>query len=356
MRTLRQALLGAGCVLFELAAFTAQAGPASEAAGDLLGDSPHAGTVRARLLSEVAEIGAGETFLVGVLIEMDSGWHTYWENGGDAGLPTTIEWTLPEGWSAGPILWPTPAPVRRGRGSRHVRVRGRDVAPHRDRAAPGRRGERRDRRGRRLAPVQGHLHSRRRRRGDPAPDRDDVEAGGAEGRRAVHGGARAGAGSRGDGRESRNPGLPGPRRHRSRGQRRGGRGVLRAGRVERRGLRVLPAPDLRPLVPRRLLPLGRGEPGPPDSRGGGRRGRARIGRDAARSREASAPPTRSRCFSPSTSRSPSPRKDRPGWRARRRSSRTSVRCFPRPTRRRNRPARSARPDSSATSCSRFSAA
>src|SRR5262249_34906809 len=36
------------------------------------------------------------------------GWHTYWSNPGESGLPTTIEWSLPQGFVAGPILWPTP--------------------------------------------------------------------------------------------------------------------------------------------------------------------------------------------------------------------------------------------------------
>ncbi len=35
-------------------------------------------------------------------------WHTYWEYPGDAGLPTSIAWTLPDGFVAGPIQWPLP--------------------------------------------------------------------------------------------------------------------------------------------------------------------------------------------------------------------------------------------------------
>ena len=38
----------------------------------------------------------------------DAGWHTYWVNSGDSGLPTSIKWTLPPGFTAGPIQWPTP--------------------------------------------------------------------------------------------------------------------------------------------------------------------------------------------------------------------------------------------------------
>jgi DsbC/DsbD-like thiol-disulfide interchange protein len=39
---------------------------------------------------------------------MEEGWHTYWKNPGDSGLPTTIKWNLPEGFSAGEIQWPCP--------------------------------------------------------------------------------------------------------------------------------------------------------------------------------------------------------------------------------------------------------
>ena len=35
-------------------------------------------------------------------------WHTYWENGGDSGAGTKINWTLPSGITAGDILWPVP--------------------------------------------------------------------------------------------------------------------------------------------------------------------------------------------------------------------------------------------------------
>jgi thiol:disulfide interchange protein DsbD len=74
------------------------------------GPSPdaHEGAVTARLVSEVSAVAAGRPFRLAVDIRMAEGWHTYWENGGDAGLPTTIEWTLPEGFEAGPILWPVP--------------------------------------------------------------------------------------------------------------------------------------------------------------------------------------------------------------------------------------------------------
>jgi thiol:disulfide interchange protein DsbD len=35
-------------------------------------------------------------------------WHTYWKFPGDAGIPTEINWKLPDGWKVGEIQWPIP--------------------------------------------------------------------------------------------------------------------------------------------------------------------------------------------------------------------------------------------------------
>jgi thiol:disulfide interchange protein DsbD len=45
---------------------------------------------------------------------MDPGWHTYWRNPGDAGLPTRAKWTLPEGFRAGELQWPRPGQFNTG--------------------------------------------------------------------------------------------------------------------------------------------------------------------------------------------------------------------------------------------------
>ena len=50
----------------------------------------------------------------GLRMRHQPGWHTYWKNPGDAGMPTRIEWTLPDGWSAGGILWPAPQRIPAG--------------------------------------------------------------------------------------------------------------------------------------------------------------------------------------------------------------------------------------------------
>lgn len=67
--------------------------------------------VKARLLAGTTAIVPGQPCEVGLLLEMAPGWHTYWEYSGDAGLPTKIEWVLPEGFAAGPIQWPTPQAI-----------------------------------------------------------------------------------------------------------------------------------------------------------------------------------------------------------------------------------------------------
>ncbi|MDE2564218.1 MAG: protein-disulfide reductase, partial [Burkholderiales bacterium] len=65
--------------------------------------------VRAELVAQAPEgVVAGQPMWLGLLIRHQPGWHTYWKNPGDSGLPTTLQWTLPRGFAAGAIEWPTP--------------------------------------------------------------------------------------------------------------------------------------------------------------------------------------------------------------------------------------------------------
>ncbi len=64
--------------------------------------------VTATVLTERPAVAPGDTIWVGLKLEMAEGWHTYWRNPGDSGLPTMIDWSLPTGLTAGPIQWPTP--------------------------------------------------------------------------------------------------------------------------------------------------------------------------------------------------------------------------------------------------------
>lgn len=62
----------------------------------------------ATLLTEHDAVKPGEPFIVGLLLEADEHWHTYWRNPGESGMATKIDWTLPEGFEAGEIQWPAP--------------------------------------------------------------------------------------------------------------------------------------------------------------------------------------------------------------------------------------------------------
>jgi thiol:disulfide interchange protein DsbD len=65
--------------------------------------------VRAELVAHAPDgVVAGKPLTLGLKIEHQPHWHTYWKNPGDSGLPTTLQWTLPAGVSAGDIQWPTP--------------------------------------------------------------------------------------------------------------------------------------------------------------------------------------------------------------------------------------------------------
>ena len=64
--------------------------------------------VRAELLADTSTIVPGTPFMVGLLLRMAPGWHTYWKFSGDAGLPTELKWKLPPGWKIGDIQWPIP--------------------------------------------------------------------------------------------------------------------------------------------------------------------------------------------------------------------------------------------------------
>ncbi len=68
--------------------------------------------VQAELMAHAPEGGdAGKTVWLGLQLIHKPEWHTYWKNSGDSGLPTRLEWTLPEGVTAGEIAWPAPQKI-----------------------------------------------------------------------------------------------------------------------------------------------------------------------------------------------------------------------------------------------------
>jgi len=68
--------------------------------------TPH---VRAELLAYAPQgVTPGQPLWVGLQLQHQPQWHTYWKNAGDSGLPTELRWTLPAGVAAGDIAWPAP--------------------------------------------------------------------------------------------------------------------------------------------------------------------------------------------------------------------------------------------------------
>ena len=84
-------------------------GPALAAPPRAAGPTP-AGPpkVSVKLISEGASIEPGSPLWVGLQQRIAPGWHTYWLNPGDSGEAPSIDWSLPTGFGAEPIVWPQP--------------------------------------------------------------------------------------------------------------------------------------------------------------------------------------------------------------------------------------------------------
>lgn len=77
--------------------------------GAVMAQSPgDGGAVQARLLGDHSAVAPGQTFRVGLLMDIAPKWHTYWLNPGDSGQTITIDWQLPDGWRTGAPHWPLP--------------------------------------------------------------------------------------------------------------------------------------------------------------------------------------------------------------------------------------------------------
>ncbi len=64
--------------------------------------------VEAELVSRGQSLEPGDRPLLGIRLKHAPHWHTYWQNPGDSGMPTTVQWKLPAGFKAGQIMWPVP--------------------------------------------------------------------------------------------------------------------------------------------------------------------------------------------------------------------------------------------------------
>jgi thiol:disulfide interchange protein len=92
----------AGIILLTTSALAATTVAAAQAGRD---GGRH---VTASLVAETRSIVPGRQLHLALRQQIAPGWHTYWSNPGESGLPTTIDWSLPQDFRAGPIVWPTP--------------------------------------------------------------------------------------------------------------------------------------------------------------------------------------------------------------------------------------------------------
>ena len=64
--------------------------------------------MKLQVITEVKAVKPSSTFTVAIEIKHFDGFHTYWLNPGLVGMPTQVDWVLPEGFKAGPIQWQVP--------------------------------------------------------------------------------------------------------------------------------------------------------------------------------------------------------------------------------------------------------
>jgi thiol:disulfide interchange protein/DsbC/DsbD-like thiol-disulfide interchange protein len=100
-------------VLVLTSLFAAAPLPADSATGAVQDGKPR---VRATLISDVTQVEPGGRLRLGVRFEIDRGWHIYWKNPGEAGLPSEVVWDAPH-IALGPMRWPAPKVIRSPDGS-----------------------------------------------------------------------------------------------------------------------------------------------------------------------------------------------------------------------------------------------
>ncbi|QIL83227.1 protein-disulfide reductase [Diaphorobacter sp. HDW4A] len=104
--------VAAGAISFGVSAQIQLKSSSGGALGSSTVTTPH---VQAELIAQAPDgIGPGKPLWLGLQITHQPEWHTYWKNPGDSGLPTQIEWKLPEGIDAGEIAWPVPHKIPLG--------------------------------------------------------------------------------------------------------------------------------------------------------------------------------------------------------------------------------------------------
>lgn len=74
----------------------------------LEGKTDKTSPVEIHLVADHPSVTPGNPTWIAVQLKMEKGWHVYWKNPGDVGIPLQVEWILPQGFEMGPLQWPTP--------------------------------------------------------------------------------------------------------------------------------------------------------------------------------------------------------------------------------------------------------
>lgn len=70
--------------------------------------NPAEDPVKLEVIAEESDFEAGKPLNIAIRMEISDGWHSYWKNPGDSGMPLQINWNLPEGFTVSEIKWPAP--------------------------------------------------------------------------------------------------------------------------------------------------------------------------------------------------------------------------------------------------------
>jgi thiol:disulfide interchange protein len=92
-------------VIFGLGFLLATALPSAAFAASNSADALH---LHVQIIAPAAQLSSGASSEAGLYFKLDPGWHVYWQNAGDSGEPPHIQWTLPDGITAGPLQFPAP--------------------------------------------------------------------------------------------------------------------------------------------------------------------------------------------------------------------------------------------------------
>src|SRR5882672_10264359 len=68
----------------------------------------------ATLITDADSVVPGRGVRIALRLRLQDGWHTYWHNPGEAGVPIELEPVLSPGATSGPIEWPAPSRISEG--------------------------------------------------------------------------------------------------------------------------------------------------------------------------------------------------------------------------------------------------